>query len=219
MFKFRVFGGFVQDGQKLGNIAGKSRFWGRKAPTDRFPAQIFIVLPSRRPVAAIIGNIRGITRFYARNSSLLFAVAPPHIHFYRISEFEHRRSADRPHGGLNMDQKQTNAASNQASDAAACGRYAALHGSVPYPPVDDLLATAKTCRAMARMIEEGTEGRPIYRWLWYSESIKALRWVAEKAQDTAEYLAQNDSLQPRENRASDFRVGWKRLFGTVSIPA
>ena len=96
LFKFRVFGGFVQDGQKLGNIAGKSRFWGRKAPTDRFPAQIFIVLPSRRPVAAIIGNIRGITRFFARNSSFSFAVAPPHIHFYRISEFERQRSGDAP---------------------------------------------------------------------------------------------------------------------------
>ena len=95
LFKFRVFGGFVQDGQKLGNIAGKSRFWGRKAPTDRFPAQIFIVLPSRRPVAAIIGNIRGITRFFARNSSFSFAVAPPHIHFYRISEFERQRSPSR----------------------------------------------------------------------------------------------------------------------------
>ena len=83
---------FVQDGQKLDNIAGKSRFWGRKAPTDRFPAQIFIVLPSRRPVAAIIGNIRGITRFFARNSSFSFAVAPPHIHFYRISEFERHGS-------------------------------------------------------------------------------------------------------------------------------
>ena len=82
----------VQEGQKWGNIAGKSRFWGRKAPTDRFPAQIFIVLPSRRPVAAIIGDIRGITRFFARNSSFSVAVAPPHIHFYRISEFERRRS-------------------------------------------------------------------------------------------------------------------------------
>ena len=100
LFKFRVFGGFVQDGQKLGNIAGKSRFWGRKAPTDRFPAQIFIVLPSRRPVAAIIGNIRGITRFFARNSSFSFAVAPPHIHFYRISEFERHGSGDpTPCGG------------------------------------------------------------------------------------------------------------------------
>ena len=87
---------FVQDGQKLDNIAGKSRFWGRKAPTDRFPAQTFIVLPSRRPVAAIIGNIRGITRFFARNSSFSFAVAPPHIHFYRISEFERQRSGDAP---------------------------------------------------------------------------------------------------------------------------
>lgn len=80
---------FVQEGQKLGNIAGKSRFWGRKAPTDRFSAHTFIVLPSRRPVAAIIGDIRGITWFFARNSSFSFAVAPPHIHFYRISEFEH----------------------------------------------------------------------------------------------------------------------------------
>ena len=86
---------FVQDGQNLGNIAGKSRFWGRKAPTDRFPAHIFIVLPSRRPVAAIIGDIRGITRFFARNSSFSFAVAPPHIHFYRISEFERLRSPSR----------------------------------------------------------------------------------------------------------------------------
>ena len=87
----------VQEGQKWGNIAGKSRFWGRKAPTDRFPAQIFIVLPSRRPVAAIIGNIRGITRFFARNSSFSFAVAPPHIHFYRISEFE-RQGSGSAHG-------------------------------------------------------------------------------------------------------------------------
>ncbi len=95
LFKFRVFRGFVQEGQKLEIIAGKWRFWGRKAPTDRFPAQIFIVLPSRRPVAAIIGNIRGITRFFARNSSFSFAVAPPHIHFYRISEFERLRSPSR----------------------------------------------------------------------------------------------------------------------------
>ena len=74
--------------------------WGFGAPMDRFPAHIFIVLPSRRFLAAIIGNIRGITRFFARNSSFSFAVAPPHIHFYRISEFERHGSGDpTPCGG------------------------------------------------------------------------------------------------------------------------
>ena len=60
------------------------RFWGRKDPSDRFPAQIFIILPSLRPVAVKIAVLRAVTRLFARNFSFSVAVAPPRSHFHRV---------------------------------------------------------------------------------------------------------------------------------------
>jgi hypothetical protein len=94
-----------------------------------------------------------------------------------------------------MDTDQEKMASGNHGDAAACGPSPGPGCSVVFPSVEDLLTTAKTCRSMARVIEEATKGRPIYRWFWFSETIKELRWIAEKAQDTAEELSQNPSHQ------------------------
>ena len=81
-------------------MSEKARFWGRKAPADRFPAQFFIVLPSRRLVEIKIGDFRAVTRIFARIFSFSFAVAPPRSHFYRIFKFERHGSGDpTPCGG------------------------------------------------------------------------------------------------------------------------
>ena len=92
---FRRFLG--QDGRKIENSAEKSRFWGRKAPTDRFPAQFFILLPSRGPVAVLFGDFRAVTRIFARNFSFSPAATPPRSHFQRISEFERQGSPGSAH--------------------------------------------------------------------------------------------------------------------------
>jgi hypothetical protein len=82
LFKFFIFPRVCGlEGRKIENMAKISRFWGRKAPSDRFSAQIFIVLPSRGLVAVKIAVLRAVTRFFARNFSFSFAVAPPRSHF------------------------------------------------------------------------------------------------------------------------------------------
>jgi hypothetical protein len=99
-----------------------------------------------------------------------------------------------------MGMKATVAASERRRDAAACGPSPGPGCSVVFPSVEDLLTTAKTCRSMARVIEEAAKGRPIYRWFWFSETIKELRWIAEKAQDTAEELSQNPTGQAADHK-------------------
>ena len=88
---------------KIIKSAEKSLVLGRKAPSDRFPAQFFIILPSRGPVAEKIAVLRAVTRFFARNFSFSFAVASPRSHFHRVlnlNVWAHRTARSTVGGGL-----------------------------------------------------------------------------------------------------------------------